>query len=83
MQKHVIPYRICITYIFSHTRIQAMKFPTLWGYLNMESTPLFILGLILVASSLKGEATPALGKIVAPGQIENPQVEEIEARSGM
>ena len=42
----------------------------------METTSILMLGIILVAASMKGEATVALGKIADPGQIEEPQWQE-------
>ena len=60
-----------------------MKLSTIWGHLKMESTPLLMFSLILISTSMKGEATPPLEKIAAPGQIQEPQLEEIDVRAGM
>ena len=62
--------------IFLQTRIQIMNFPSTWDRLKMETTSILMLGIILVAASMKGEATVALGKIADPGQIEEPQWQE-------
>ena len=56
-----------------------MKFLTTWGHLKMETTPLLMLGIILVATTMKGEATVAFGKAADPGQIEEPQWQERDA----
>jgi len=45
----------------------------------METTPLLMLGIILVATTMKGEATVAFGKVADPGQIEEPQWQERDA----
>ena len=59
-----------------------MEFFTTLGRLNMESTLLLMFGLILVATAMKKEATPALEKIAAVSLIEEPQLDERDATSG-
>ena len=59
-----------------------MEFSTTLGPVNMETTFFLMFGLILVATAMKAEATPALEKIAAAGLIEKTQLEKRDATSG-
>ena len=60
-----------------------MKFLTIWGHLKMKTTTLMVLGIIVIAISMKGEALPALENSADPVKIEESQWEERHATSGM
>ena len=59
-----------------------MKFATILGHINVESTLLFIFGLILIEKSMRLEATSAVETIGDSSQIEKRQLEESDAASG-